>query len=100
MKYWALSFVLIAGSAAAVSNGEATPGYQSVFSDYRAYQEVPVAPWAESNNEMERLGGHAGHVAPQSAPAEAYPHTTVPVRPSPMQEAARQRAVADRPGWP
>ena len=48
-----------------------------------------MAPWAESNNEMERLGGHAGHVAPPPAPAEASPHPTPTstVRPSPTQEA-------------
>ena len=87
MKCWTISFILVAAPAVAVANGEATPGYQSVFTDYRSYKEVPVAPWAESNNEMERLGGHTGHIAPPPAPAEASPHPSSTVRPSPTQEA-------------
>jgi Cu(I)/Ag(I) efflux system periplasmic protein CusF len=39
------------------------PAYQSAFSDYQAARESTVAPdkiWRAANDEMARLGGHAG----------------------------------------
>jgi hypothetical protein len=43
--------------------------YESSFKDYRPYVDPEVARWRQSNEEMGRLGGHAGHV--QQAPDAA-----------------------------
>ena len=51
------------GAGGAMTEGAAEPAaYRSALSDYRAYQEVEVAPWREVNDAMERLGGHMGHM--------------------------------------
>lgn len=64
-----LTITALAASASAFGAGDdmakdtAEPGaYQSVLTDYRAYQEVEVASWREVNDAMERLGGHVGHM--------------------------------------
>lgn len=36
--------------------------YKSVFADYRGFREEPVGLWRESNDRMQRLGGHLGHL--------------------------------------
>ncbi|HEX5611649.1 MAG TPA: hypothetical protein VFX67_03285 [Burkholderiales bacterium] len=43
--------------------------YHSAFQDYRPHVEPQIAPWREVNEEMARLGGHAGHM-PQAARQE------------------------------
>jgi hypothetical protein len=63
---------ILAGSAAAQNSARPDPAdpkvavparaYESVFKDYRPYADPEVARWRESNEEMGRLGGHAGHV--------------------------------------
>ncbi|TXT24895.1 MAG: hypothetical protein FD131_4790 [Rhodocyclaceae bacterium] len=44
------------------------PKYQSVFADYRGWQDEPVKSWREANEEMRRLGGHMGHLDGAAAP--------------------------------
>ena len=34
--------------------------YRSAFEDYRPYREQGLAPWREVNEEVARVGGHAG----------------------------------------
>lgn len=34
--------------------------YESAFADYRTYREEKLAPWREVNEEVGRIGGHAG----------------------------------------
>ena len=52
--------------------------YQSAFSDYRPYAEVPRADWREVNRTVEEAarksgGAHAGHGAAASGAAPAKP---------------------------
>lgn len=44
--------------------------YQSAFADYRAFTEEGATPdkqWRSANEEMGKLGGHAGHMKDASA---------------------------------
>jgi hypothetical protein len=34
--------------------------YRSAFEDYRSYRDTEPAPWREVNEEVARIGGHAG----------------------------------------
>jgi hypothetical protein len=34
--------------------------YRSAFADYRPYREQEISPWREVNDEVARVGGHAG----------------------------------------
>jgi hypothetical protein len=59
-----------------LDTGVNVPGlrYQSAFSDYRPYVEVPRADWREVNRTVEEAarqsaGAHAGHGAPASGVA-------------------------------
>jgi hypothetical protein len=38
------------------------PAYVSALAGYRAWREVEVVPWKRANDEVGRLGGHAGHL--------------------------------------
>jgi hypothetical protein len=52
------------------------PRYESTFKDYRPHAEPEIARWRETNEEMGRLGGHAGHLpraAGQQKPAPKAP---------------------------
>lgn len=59
----------------------ATPSfhYASAFSNYQQIAEEKESPdkvWRAANNEMEQLGGHAGHIkasAPAASKDEAAP---------------------------
>ncbi len=46
------------------------PSYQSPFSTYRAYRDEPPGVWREVNDEVARVGGHAG-VLKSGAEADA-----------------------------
>ena len=81
----AFPVALLAGFASAVAAQQATPPdpaapaaavpkpvYESVFSGYRPWTEPAAARWREPNEDVRRLGGHAGHVKPAAkAPAAA-----------------------------
>ncbi len=69
MKLLALSILIAAGPAIAAAETADASNYRSVFADYRTFNNEPIAPWAEANAEMERLGGHSGQVAASSIPA-------------------------------
>ncbi|MCX7960330.1 MAG: hypothetical protein N2653_01985 [Burkholderiales bacterium] len=43
--------------------GTKPPVHRSAFEDYRPYSEPELARWREANDEVRRLGGHAGHVS-------------------------------------
>jgi hypothetical protein len=58
----------------------ARPAYESAFRDYRPYADPDVGRWRESNEEMGRLRGHAGHV-PGSVPPAAR-GTDAPAKPA------------------
>lgn len=71
-----------------------TLGYQSVFSDYKPWQDIKLADWRAVNDTVRdaaaKGGGHGGHgAAPASAPTpipaaapQAAPHPAAP-RPAP-----------------
>jgi hypothetical protein len=58
------------GAALAQSEGKNQPAkpetsvppvtYRSAFEDYRPYRAQEIAPWREVNDEVARVGGHAG----------------------------------------
>jgi len=63
--------VLIAASLAAASASAPAPSgiaaapavsYRSAFDDYRTWDAQSPRDWREVNDEVERLGGHAGHL--------------------------------------
>ena len=64
------------------SDADAPPAvltYQSAFERYRPsseLQEMPDKRWRAANDEMERLGGHMGHIKdePAAAPAKQHMH--------------------------
>jgi hypothetical protein len=54
------------------------PDPRSAYADYRAFADEPLAPWREVNDDVARIGGHAGALkgdatSPGSAPAGAAP---------------------------
>jgi hypothetical protein len=59
--------------------------YDSVFGSYLAYQEQQPGRWREHNDEMDRVGGHAGHLK-DSAPASEAPVSSVPSTPKGMSD--------------
>jgi len=68
-----LCFTLAFVASSAAAQGVARPDpvnakavvparpYESPFKDYRPYVDQEAGRWRESNDEMGRLGGHAGH---------------------------------------
>lgn len=44
------------------------PAYVSAFTDYRAWREPALVPWRRANEEVGRLGGHAGHLRGDAVP--------------------------------
>lgn len=62
----------LAAALAAAPSAIEIPPYRSAFADYRAWRaDEPTADWRRANDDVRRLGGHAGHLreAP-SAPGE------------------------------
>jgi hypothetical protein len=56
---------LIASAAGAQQKPEPKkPVYDSAFAGYRPWKEEEPGRWREANDEMGRLGGHAGHGGP------------------------------------
>jgi len=50
-------------AAGAQTEAHALPVYRSSLSEYRPYRvDEPLRPWKEANDEVERLGGQAGHL--------------------------------------
>ena len=57
--------------------------YQSAFTSYRPSsdaQEPPDKVWRATNEEMGKLGGHAGHMATEEKPTK--PATPEPAKPA------------------
>jgi hypothetical protein len=86
----ALPAALLAALASAVAAQQAAPPdpsnpaasapkpvYESAFTGYRPWTEVKASPWREANEDMRRLGGHAGHVKP-AAKAPLPPQKKAP----------------------
>jgi hypothetical protein len=47
-----------------------SPGFVSVLKDYRAWREPKLIPWKRANEEVARLGGHAGHLRGAPVPMQ------------------------------
>ena len=45
----------------------------SAFAGYRPFRDEPQTPWREVNDEVGRLGGHAGHMKDEAQPAVEQP---------------------------
>ena len=80
------------------------PRYESVFSNYRPYQEPQLAPWQVINDDVGRIGGHVGvmggaggHAGHSGGPAAKSSTATTeggqpPVRGAPKAPAAGAHA--------
>jgi len=44
--------------------------YESAFKGYRGFRDTPLAPWRDVNDEVARVGGHAGILRSQSGGRE------------------------------
>lgn len=82
---------LLAGSAAAQTPARQDPAdpkaavpphsaYRSAFKDYRPYVEPEIGRWRDVNNDMARLGGHAGQMG--NAPGKARSPEAKPPMPA------------------
>jgi hypothetical protein len=59
--------------------------YQSSFTGYVSYREQDIAPWRDVNDEVSRVGGHAGILrgTGHSEHAPTKPVAKSPVTPAP-----------------
>jgi len=59
------------------------PAADSAVAGYRSFRDEPLTPWREVNDEVRRLGGHAGHVrdAEPIGPAADKPAAPAPSAP-------------------
>ena len=80
---------LLAAAPAPTDPGATVPGveYQSVFSDYRPYADETVSDWRSINEEVARVGGHAGVV--RGASGHANPAQVKPAQPTAEAPAAQ-----------
>ena len=56
--------------------------YESAFEGYRSWQDIKVSPvlgWRAANDEMARIGGHAGQIKDVSDAAASTTQKPVPV---------------------
>lgn len=67
--------------------------YESAFTGYQSFRDEKLAPWREANDEVGRIGGHAGifggaghagHGGAKSVTNTPPPATTSPQAPRPM----------------
>lgn len=69
-----------AGSQVATGAAPATGGlaYVSVFENYRGWQELSVASWAEGNRTVGETAGAPGHAMHTQTPAQASQGAQMP----------------------
>jgi hypothetical protein len=61
-----------AGAQTAAVGGSKPTEFQSTFHDYRPFKDQPPASWRAVNDQVARVGGHAGALkAEDSPPAKA-----------------------------
>lgn len=103
LRIFALAMLLVAGSLAAQQTeqgrparadaaGAGRPSYSSAFAGYRRFADEPVASWRAANDEMQRLGGHAG----QAGIANAAPPAASGAVASGAQESPAAAAAGGR----
>ena len=54
--------------------------YASTLERYQRFREEQVTSWQAANEEMKRVGGHAGHLGMDQAPTPAGPAQEMPAR--------------------
>lgn len=77
--------------AAEPPSADAAPSqraYRSAFADYRNFKDEPVGSWREANDEMGRVGGHAGHTS----------HSGMPASPPPQEKQGDAKSGSDHAG--
>lgn len=56
-------YVLLFAAVAAASTAPEVAPYRSALAEYRPWRDQePTVDWKRANDEMKRLGGHAGHL--------------------------------------
>jgi hypothetical protein len=86
----AVSLIGIAGAQSGDRPDPADPSvpgavfrYESAFEGYQDVQDRKLTPWKDANEEMRRLGGHAGHARPGASTDGAERKPTSPQPPAP-----------------
>ena len=84
-RHWIWLAALAAGNAGAQSAVRPDPAdpamrvpetaYRSAFEDYRKHELSRQTPWREANDEVGRIGGHAGVLREQSGHEMQAPAT-------------------------
>ncbi len=76
--------------------------YRSAFEGYVPYREQALAPWREVNDEVGRIGGHAGIFRGAAQAAPGTPGTGAVIAPEAGMQAPGRGAPADGkpPGKP
>ena len=79
-------------------------GFRSALDAYRAFEEVPVAPWRASNDTVGKIGGHAGALGAKDTRGGALPVPTtqqaVPTAPAPATGARGDKGTSPERGRP
>ena len=70
--------------------------YDSPFTGYTPYREQELAPWREVNEEVARVGGHAGVFGGAGHAAHGAAKSG-PMKPAPGQSAAKKEEAAGQP---
>lgn len=86
-----IAAVMTAASAIAAAQGGSAPApmieYRSAFEGYRGWSTQPPRDWRQVNDEVERLGGHAGHLrASPAAPDRGQPAAPAAKAVAPMPQ--------------
>ena len=87
--------------------------YESAFEGYRSWQDIKLSPvqgWRAANDEMARIGGHAGQIkdvsdaapatqkpVPVGAQAPTQPDAQVPAPPNPQPPTSPTTTAAPTP---
>ncbi len=75
--------------------------YDSPYSGYQRFEEQKPASWRALNDEVERLGGHEGHIkgsAPNEPPRAPAAREAARAAPSPAPQAAPNPALKPAAG--
>lgn len=85
----AATFAATFAGATMAAEPPAAPQYRSAYTDYQPYRDEPMLPWRAVNEEVARVGGHAGifggaHAGHGTAPAQPAPAAkpTAPAKPA------------------
>lgn len=89
--------VAAAGSSASAQPvGAAAPtiDYRSAFDGYNTWRDEPLRDWRKLNDDMRRLGGHAGHLRGAPEPTGTTPPERTPSKPTAPAQPAHSHGDA------